>query len=89
MSFLRQIMSFLEAGTRERYKGTEHGLDNLVEKSKLEIVCFRCCLLIKCSFWWTSACMCGARLVRQSSCLMPTVIKSCQYIDCSCLHAFL
>ena len=29
------------AGTRERYKGTEHGLDNLVEKSKLDIVCFR------------------------------------------------
>ena len=29
------------AGTRERYKGTEHGLANLVEKSKLEVVCFR------------------------------------------------
>lgn len=32
-------------GTRERYKGTEHGIDNLVEKSKLEIVCFRRVLL--------------------------------------------
>lgn len=31
----------VQGGTRERYKGTEHGLDNLVEKSKLEIVCFR------------------------------------------------
>lgn len=30
------------AGTRERYKGTEHGLDNLVEKAKLDVVCFRC-----------------------------------------------
>lgn len=31
----------VQGGTRERDKGTEHGLSNLVEKSKLEIVCYK------------------------------------------------
>ena len=28
-------------GTRERYGGKEHGVENLVAKTKLEVVCFR------------------------------------------------
>jgi len=31
----------VQGGTRERYGGTEHGIENLIEKTKLEVVCFR------------------------------------------------
>jgi len=31
----------VQGGTRERYGGTEHGVENLIEKTKLEVVCFR------------------------------------------------
>lgn len=36
--------SYVHAGTRERYQGSEHGVENMVEKTKLEVVCFRCVL---------------------------------------------
>ena len=38
----RQCRGARAAGTRERYGGQEHGVGNLVEKTKLEVVCFRC-----------------------------------------------
>jgi nitrogen regulatory protein PII len=41
MTSTKVVGAGVQGGTRERYKGTEHGLDNLVEKSKLDIVCFR------------------------------------------------
>ena len=30
------------AGKKERYSGTEHGSDKLVDKARLDIVVFRC-----------------------------------------------
>ena len=34
-------MAFV-AGKKERYSGTEHGSDKLVDKARLDIVVFRC-----------------------------------------------
>ena len=39
-SCLREVASGF-AGRKERYSGTEHGIDNLVDKECLEIVVLR------------------------------------------------
>ena len=46
----------LYAGTRERYGGKEHGVENLVAKTKLEVVCFRCLMApASTAIWSTNA----------------------------------